>query len=283
MNKQELHSEMQKAGLERVADSAGKLALESIRLTSIPIKGATVPLGASRLGGQPDLPAGTPWPTWHDVPMAFVAQILLQDAKPFDPTGLLPDAGLLSFFYDAKQETYGADRNDRGGWKVFYFKGDSAGFTRAAYPSDLPREARFHPCALAFSGELTLPFAPRLVEPGLDWSDEEVSKYEDFRSTFPSQDDYRQPHDRMFGYPEQIQDDMQLQSAMMTSRVTSIDDPKAKALEKSKGEWLLLLQIDSDPNAGMRWASTGMLYYWIERQALRDGKFDQTWLILQSE
>ena len=33
----------------------------------------------------------------------------------------------------------------------------------------------------------------------------------------------------------------------------------------------------------MQWASSGMLYYWIEADALKAAHFDNTWLILQSE
>jgi hypothetical protein len=33
----------------------------------------------------------------------------------------------------------------------------------------------------------------------------------------------------------------------------------------------------------MRWANNGMLYYWIEQDALSARRFDGTWLVLQSE
>jgi len=45
----------------------------------------------------------------------------------------------------------------------------------------------------------------------------------------------------------------------------------------------LLLQIDSDENAGMRWGDEGMLYYWMKRDDLQRQRFDTTWLVLQSE
>jgi uncharacterized protein YwqG len=53
-------------------------------------------------------------------------------------------------------------------------------------------------------------------------------------------------------------------------------------LEGGALDWLLLLQIDSDPNAGMRWGSSGMLYYWIERRALEARHFEDVWCVLQS-
>jgi uncharacterized protein YwqG len=283
MDPSEVVQSAKEAGLGRLAEDIKGLLEGSIRIRSQLSRGRVFPLGASRMGGQPDLPEKTDWPVWKGAPMSFVIQIRLEDAKPFDPTGLLPDSGLLSFFYDSKQETYGASPEDRGGWKVFYFDASASNLKRTAYPDDLSSEARFASCALTFSSELTLPFAPRQIHPDLDWTDDEIHKYEDFRSSFPSKDDYQQMHHRMLGYPEQIQDDMQLQSVLMANGVSSIDDPNAQVLEKRKGDWLLLLQVDSNEQAGMRWASSGMLYYWIERQALADKNFEPTWLVLQSE
>jgi uncharacterized protein YwqG len=87
----------------------------------------------------------------------------------------------------------------------------------------------------------------------------------------------------MFGHPNQLQDDMPLQCALMSNGVKSVEDERAAELAKHKADWLLLLQVDSDFNAGMKWATSGMLYYWIERQALASRQFDRTWLVLQAE
>jgi len=54
-------------------------------------------------------------------------------------------------------------------------------------------------------------------------------------------------------------------------------------LTKDAIDWLLLLQIDSDEHVGMRWGNTGMLYYWLKRDDLKAQRFDETWLVLQSE
>jgi len=44
-----------------------------------------------------------------------------------------------------------------------------------------------------------------------------------------------------------------------------------------------LLQVDSDPSVGMQWANAGMLYFWIRRQDLAAKRFDDVWVVLQSE
>ena len=76
---------------------------------------------------------------------------------------------------------------------------------------------------------------------------------------------------------------MRLQAQLVSHGLTDSDDPKAKALLPGAMDWTLLLQVDSDPNAGMRWASEGRLYFWIERAALAAATFDNVWVILQSD
>jgi uncharacterized protein YwqG len=268
---------------------------ESIRLTASPADAAQLPPGSSRLGGVPDLPSSVTWPTWKGVPMSFIAQIRLEDLRNLPPAQALPEKGLLSFFYDAAQETYGADPADRGGWKVFFFPpalpenglgqvstSRPTGLTQVMAPAGLTQSAHFTPCGLAFTLEWSLPSAPQQVLPNLGWTEDQVRRYENFCTGIPSAQDRRLPHHRMFGWPNQIQDDMQLQCALYANGITSVDDPRAAALTRQKDDWQLLLQLDSDDRAGMRWASYGRLYFWIERNALQQGQFDKTWLVLQS-
>src|SRR5579859_156963 len=90
-------------GLSAYTDMVGRLALPSLRLTSTPTPDGAIPVGASRLGGLPDLPPEEPWPAMKSAPMSFVGQIRLQDAHALDGGAALPAEGLLSFFYDASQ------------------------------------------------------------------------------------------------------------------------------------------------------------------------------------
>ena len=76
---------------------------------------------------------------------------------------------------------------------------------------------------------------------------------------------------------------MRLQCQLVSHGITDETDPHAAELAKGAMDWLLLLQIDSDEHAGMRWGNAGMLYYWIKRDDLKAQHFDDTWLVLQSE
>jgi uncharacterized protein YwqG len=67
--------------------------------TTESVEGDIAP-GASKLGGQPDLPASAKWPVCADgKPLAFLAQIDLAEITAIgSPIEGLPSAGLLSVF-----------------------------------------------------------------------------------------------------------------------------------------------------------------------------------------
>src|SRR5205807_1135058 len=62
-------------------------------------------VGASRIGGDPDLPKGTPWPMHAGKPLSFVAQFDLAEVARAGKVGL-PKKGLLSFFVSEDLDAY---------------------------------------------------------------------------------------------------------------------------------------------------------------------------------
>jgi uncharacterized protein YwqG len=282
METSELIKSLSYAGLDSVLPDIQNFMQESIRLTIMPPARFRPLDGISRLGGLPDLPQGFIWPTLNDIPMSFIAQIRLEDIAGFTAAKNLPHVGLLSFFYDCRQETFGTSPDDRGGWEVFYFNPRMVKpLQTAVAPIKLPSSALFASCPLGFSSEITLPASAQNL-PNLTWSQEEINRYDDFVYTYPTSDDRNQLHHRMFGYPNQLQDDMQLQSVLCANSVHSMDDPRAAVVAQKKDDWLLLLQVDSDVRSGMNWVNSGTLYYWININDLSVRKFDNTWLVLQT-
>lgn len=73
------------------------LLTPAIHLHAEELDDDTLPVGASRIGGRPDLGARG-WPLDLGEPMHFWAQFNLADIHPFDLDGMLPSAGLLSLF-----------------------------------------------------------------------------------------------------------------------------------------------------------------------------------------
>ncbi|HEU5229215.1 MAG TPA: YwqG family protein [Ktedonobacteraceae bacterium] len=283
MDKTGTQTALATAGLSQLTKSVDLLTQPSIRLYTTPVEEATLSIGKSKIGGVPDLPAGMSWPEWKGQPQSFIAQIRLDDVHQYDTGGLLPPHGLLWFFYDASQQAFGDSPSDSGAWRVLFMDGDLSKLQRASAPAQLPTQSRFHACAVAFASEITLTQQPELEIPNLNWSATEQQQYETVLSTLTSSDDRTKAHNRLLGYPDTIQDDMRLQCQLVSQGVTDANDPRTAALSKGALDWQLLLQIDSDEQAGMRWGNSGMLYYWIKRADLQTRHFDRTWLVLQSE
>jgi len=256
-------------GLARVTNDLEALSADSIRVTTHP---GDVPVGASHLGGWPDLPEDVSWPERNGQALGFVAQFNLAEVHPFDQQNLLPSTGILYFFYDAAGETYGERLEDRGGWKVVYTEKAALKRVQAA----LPESAHFRSCAVAFSNEVTLPLRPDVFGRGTQWTSDEHTAYETLTTS------QRGIQNRLLGHADAIQDDMHVQAHLLANG-QPLDTPLSQAIQQAAREWILFFQVDSDVNAGMRWADNGRLYYWIERQALQARQFDQVWMILQSE
>ena len=277
-------------GLNDLLAHVQTLVQPAIRLITRTAAQDTIAVGASELGGQPDLPPNTPWPAKQGTPLSFVAQIRLEEVVPYDSAHVLPPKGLLSFFYDAQQETYGGSPADRDGFHIFYFA-DAAGVWRQSFPEALPASARFTPCAVSFATELTLPETPTVALPNLVWTPDQQKTYEAVLATLPGADvgasgGRPAPQDQLLGYPDTLQDDMRLECQLASHGVDvsqMASDPRAKALIGGADDWTLLLQVDSDGQAGMRWGDGGILYYWIEQNALRAASFSNVWCVLQTE
>ena len=282
MNKSDLVAAFDAAGIAGLTKDIDALAKSSIRLVTTAVDETTLEIGTSKIGGTPDVPLNFTWPEWKGLPQSFIAQIRLEDAHSYDVDGVLPEQGMLWFFYDAQQETYGADTADKGGWSVLFAE-QPAQLQRSTIPTTLPTSSQFHACSLAFASEVTLSLQPHLELTNFDWTDEEQQKYETFIATFPTPEDRAAIHNRLLGNPETLQDDMRSQCQLASNGITDSSDPKAAESAKEALEWQLLLQVDSDEHAGMRWASTGLIYYWIKKADLQARHFDASWLVLQSE
>lgn len=266
------------AGLGRFSDSLVQMARPSVRL--IADCAVRVEVGASRLGGLPDLPSARRWPRNDGVPLSFIAQVNLADVAPYDAEGVVPRDGLLSFFYAAvTQDAWGFDPADRGSAVVIHTPAH-AWLERRQRPEDLSEDGVFHAIGLRFRREMTYaPWESFDVE-SLGMSREELFAYADLL------DSAETTVHRLLGHPDPVQGDMQIECQLATNGLycgdaTGYDDPRARTLRGGASEWRLLLQIDSDDQASMMWGDVGRIYYWIKQSDLLSRDWNLSWLILQ--
>jgi hypothetical protein len=58
-------------------------------------------------------------------------------------------------------------------------------------------------------------------------------------------------------------------------------DARRRSYFKQADRWQLVLQIDSDPDAGMQWGDAGRVYVCIRKEDLAACRFERCWTILQ--
>ena len=278
---------LKEAGLTRIASQLREAATPAIGMALDP---ASTPrsIAASRLGGHPDLPPGFTWPTNKGRPLDFLLQINLKDLSGYDSRHLFPQSGLLTFLYDLDDQPWGYDPSDLKGFRVVYTPDPSN-----LKSHDIPNEDFALPrCSVHFHSMLTVPhFGSRAAETLLEavqLTEEETDSYFELpteieRLYAPSEN---AGNHHMLGHSANVQNDMQLEAQLVTNGLycgdsTGYEDPRRKALEPGADDWILLLQLDSDENAGIMWGDCGMLYYWIRKDDLEQRRFENAWMTLQ--
>ena len=280
MDLAEFRAALLRAGLGGHADALVDAARPSIRLDADAGPDHDR-VGASRLGGEPDLPPGAEWPRKAGAPLSFVAQLDLSELAPYDVEGVLPTDGLLSFFYDATtQQAWGFDPEDRGSWELRHVAPDEE-LRRTPAPDDLDRAGRLRPVGWRPRGELAFATFDSLAVDRLGLTRDETIAYSDLLET-----DDETIH-RVLGHPDPVQSgEMQLECQLAANGVwcgspEGYEDPRVPGLTPGAADWQLLLQVDSQEETDMMWGDLGRLYVWIRDEDLAARRFDRTWVILQ--
>src|SRR5688572_14640520 len=176
MTKDELKGLLVSHGLASLADTIISSAVECVRLISMEEGEDDIPVGASKIGGVPDLPTSIEWPRLDSGPLAFLAQIDLSKLPRMERISALPSSGHLSFFYDADHQPWGFDPKDAGSWKVIYTP-EGQGIERRQSPKDLSRESRFDSRRLAAEKCYSLPGWERQEAHSLSLSESQCDSY----------------------------------------------------------------------------------------------------------
>ena len=205
-----------------------KEKLESLCKNSIELKiegKETYKLGATRFGGQPDVPPDFVWPTFEgesydnivkNRPLSFLAQFNCDELAQFDTEHLLPEHGLLSFFYETDTQLWGFDPKDKGCARVYWFE-DTSNLSAANFPSDMEEDFKFPMFQIKLSQGISYPcwedfFAMFWNQNNdMQWDEIKVEwdKFEDIRQELVGADT-GEPKERsqLLGWPDVIQNSM---------------------------------------------------------------------------
>lgn len=279
MTPESFRTDLASAGLGSHVETIAALAKPCIQLETSPGDDAADRVGASRLGGEPDLPPGEPWPEWQGMPMSFLVQIDLATVAGLPGADVLPSDGLLSFFCEG--EIWRGGPWDGRSWRVLYTPA-GASLERTPIPDAMPEDSIFAACGLTPRPGVSLPYhhEPQIMALGLSW--DESDAYLDVRD--PGAGSIPTEH-RLLGWPDPVQNaEMELECQLMSTGIEwSWDDmDRIRAeLESDIAEWRLLLQLASDDAANMMWGDVGLLYFWIREPDLAARDFSRVWMILQ--
>lgn len=280
-------------GEKAILEEAGRLVRNEISMEPVP-HGEPIPADGCKIGGKPYLPADFVWPVFESKeegqvrPLSFFCQINLAEIKPYDKEALLPDGGMLSFFYECDSFRWGFDPEDHGAARVFYFE-NTQGFVSCELPVDLQEDYIMPELPVRFAAKDSYPAYEELefhskLKCGWEEYDKALAKLGVNREDDP------EGH-KLLGYADIIQNEMLTECERVTrglycgdpeSYQGVSDEENLDILEKAK-EWVLLLQLGTIEAEDFEWmfGDCGMLYFYIRKQDLAEKRFENIWFSLQ--
>ena len=257
-------------GLTAQAKVIRKLTRPAILLRTKKSSEAKIPLGASKIGGKPDLPSDTPWPLFTDgKPLAFLAQLdLAEMAKVGSPIKGLPIDGLLSLFSvwgwvedgDADPHVPDVDWDKQLAWTVVLHTPSGTSLERRKAPRGVNsfKGAILEPISI-----LSLPNSasePSVSE--LKWTENQYDSFDSMQMSFHS-----------VQLRHWLKSDSQANHQLGGYAVFQQQYPE-ELLGTGRA---MLLQIGTDERTEMCWGDGGELTFYADAKALAKGRFERLW------
>lgn len=254
-------------------------------------------VGATRFGGEPDLPPSMPWPTSGGRPMTFAAQLDLESLREFDAARELPQSGLLSFFYDAFPDC-DFEKTIEYPARVFHLSSDGlvrratpeGGDRRPAFTADPldrgtvpPLESPFYEALLP--EERAIAFRQSLAAAAKgEGSVDPLPRFDLFLQQW-QYDDPEGEH-RALGYCRPHQGDPYLEAEVCATgrNWKTWEEGSVGAIRTARAarRWRLLLQLSAMVNGKLLLEQDcGCIYFLVPEGALAKHDWSQVWLVLQ--
>lgn len=250
-----------------------------------------LPIGASKIGGNPDLPADFEWPYADGRPLYFMLQIQLADIKDIDTENQLPDTGWLYIFYDFDRVPIYNEYEDKEGI-VFHDVRESKNLIRYKHPEQdgTYRYIRALPSLkIVCHHMLTLPILYDFHDE-IEYFEEETQNllayhYLDLLSEIGR---LYKPLHYILGIANSIQEELSIQAWNERDRKLTNYKPDPlieQWLNAPDKKWRLLFQIDSDyapeSHGDISFVGSGRLYIMIRQGDLTKRRFKNAHFIVQ--
>lgn len=297
-----LREQIRTHGLSAIEERIVQVAKPAIRIEPTPANDDDLPIGASKFGGNPDLPPGFQWPYWNNKPLTFLAQFELSDLSGMisPDNASLPERGWLLYFYSADEQPWGGWKDDDGQlpYKYIFIRDNSTPLERIPHPTANDNYGPIKalpPHQMHFRTKISIP-APLIklelgdtaFPSGEDDQGELHQRYWEFVDAA-----YAEPRHHLLGYPYLIQGelegeyaidvlDLEYDRALAVSKYPDgrIADTNAIA-DKEAGNWQFLFQLSSDDDLNYCWGDSGTLYTGILKASLSAKRLEDCRTILQ--
>ncbi|MEK5489136.1 YwqG family protein [Paenibacillus sp. FSL R7-0297] len=231
------------AGLDKYWDTLKHHILPGFYMVPKMTDETEIKLGASKIGGHPDMPSSFQWPSWKNHPMSFVAQINLEEFPMNLVNPGYPATGILYFFYVYDYEVwYNSDDydSDKKNNNVVYYSPETTELVRMEPPMTLSEDQIFRSALLEKKLELTIPDSDYLEANHLMNNETDLNRYSlEFRPKLLI------TYDRGIGF-------------RFLGHMTALQYGGHPSDE------ILLFQADSDDQIGMEWDLSGLLHFFIK-------------------
>lgn len=266
-------------GLSEHRPAIRKLARKAILLRTKKSSDGKIPVGATKIGGQPDLPGKVAWPAYNDgKPLAFIAQINLSEINTLGlPIKGLPANGLLSIFsvwgwmekdcldpQTPNDNTYACQ--EVSNWTAILHTPSRTKLERRKTPRSTNA---FKAAAVEPQSILSLPnhdAEPPLT--ALKLLHEELDRFDQMQSDFRS---------LQMSHWLGISDSLASHHLLGGYALFQQEFPN-EVLDKGLA---MLIQIGSDRNSEMCWGDEGELTFYSAAKALAKGRFERVWGTVQ--
>ena len=260
---------------------------------------AKLPKGTSKIGGKPDLPKDFQWFYYNgedykkiveNRPLSFLMQINCEEVHKYDKENLLPEKGMLYFFYELFTMTWGFSPQDRGSAKVFYYDGEIEDLVPADFPEDMEKDCIIPESKINFESMNDYPI-DFLDYYDPDDSDEEMDRKEKEFEKELEELGYKTDTTKLLGHPELIQGEYWEECEGVARKniyygsapIKYGSDEVKKSIKENAKDWILLMQMSELEigDYGLYFGDSGKIYFNIRKEDLKNKNFDNVWLILQ--
>ena len=258
-----------------------------------------LPKGTSKIGGKPDLPKDFQWFYYkgedykkivENRPLSFLMQINCEEVHKYDKESLLPEKGMLYFFYELFTMTWGFSPQDKGSAKVFYYDGEIEDLVPADFPEDMEKDCIIPESKINFESMNDYPI-DFLDYYDPDDSDEEMDRKEKEFEKELNELGYKADTTKLLGHPELIQGEYWEECEGVAGKniyygsapIKYGSDEAKKSIKENAKDWILLMQMSELEigDYGLYFGDSGKIYFNIRKEDLKNKNFDNVWLILQ--